>query len=386
MNSNSQLEVHPDAEILNAFAEQGLATPERTHVLAHLAACGRCRQVVYLAQHAATDAEVPARVAPTIHAKRSQPWFANWRFVWIPAAALAAALALVVTFHPRHAATGPEVAKVAPENEGNSPAHALPEQAKGAVLHPPAVAAGSMPMAKSMKGVGHRATSGVAVGSGGGSSYGRVAEPGSLGLAGSAGDEAQVAAGPPPAPMIATQPDAPQFKPEPAVAAWQQEQQRRVDSLSSAGPVAKAAQPRMRETSDKSQASRTTSVSTTMPWSETAPPPSSSYGAAMQQLSIAEMPGPKAHKSIKLPSGQMAVSTAIVEKRILAVDLAGTLYLSTDIGKHWQTVAQQWTGRAIEVRAPKAFSDPNSQAVAFDLVNDSGLTWVSADGNTWKAK
>jgi hypothetical protein len=53
MNSTSQLDLHPDADSLNAFAEQALAVPEREQILAHLAGCSRCRQVIFLAQQAA---------------------------------------------------------------------------------------------------------------------------------------------------------------------------------------------------------------------------------------------------------------------------------------------------------------------------------------------
>ena len=53
MTPTPQLELHPDADSLNAFVEQALAGSEREQVQAHLAACSRCRQVIYLAQEAA---------------------------------------------------------------------------------------------------------------------------------------------------------------------------------------------------------------------------------------------------------------------------------------------------------------------------------------------
>jgi len=39
---------HPDADLLSAFAENALPEAERKHVLAHLADCGGCREVVFL--------------------------------------------------------------------------------------------------------------------------------------------------------------------------------------------------------------------------------------------------------------------------------------------------------------------------------------------------
>ena len=44
---------HPEADLLTAFAEQALSTPERDVVLAHLALCENCREVVALALPAA---------------------------------------------------------------------------------------------------------------------------------------------------------------------------------------------------------------------------------------------------------------------------------------------------------------------------------------------
>lgn len=41
--------VHPEADVLAAFTEQALSTTERDGVLAHLALCGDCREVVTLA-------------------------------------------------------------------------------------------------------------------------------------------------------------------------------------------------------------------------------------------------------------------------------------------------------------------------------------------------
>ncbi len=52
--------VHPDADLLTAFAEQSLSGSERENVLAHLAACGDCREVVALA---APELEVVAQAS-----------------------------------------------------------------------------------------------------------------------------------------------------------------------------------------------------------------------------------------------------------------------------------------------------------------------------------
>ncbi len=64
MTATSQHGFHPDAESLSAFSEQALARRERVEVLAHLAVCGRCREVVALAREAA-DADEANAAAPT---------------------------------------------------------------------------------------------------------------------------------------------------------------------------------------------------------------------------------------------------------------------------------------------------------------------------------
>jgi carboxypeptidase family protein/photosynthesis system II assembly factor YCF48-like protein/putative zinc finger protein len=48
---------HPDADVLSAFAENALSPGERARVLAHLADCGECRQILFLSlpQPAATQ-------------------------------------------------------------------------------------------------------------------------------------------------------------------------------------------------------------------------------------------------------------------------------------------------------------------------------------------
>ena len=49
MSVKNQHEIHPDAEMLGAFAEQALSATERDGVLQHLALCEDCRDVVALA-------------------------------------------------------------------------------------------------------------------------------------------------------------------------------------------------------------------------------------------------------------------------------------------------------------------------------------------------
>jgi len=79
VNSNLQLDLHPDADSLSAFAEQALGVAEREQILAHMTRCSRCRQVIYLAQKAAQ-----AEALEALSAMPSGRWYRSWRFAWFP--------------------------------------------------------------------------------------------------------------------------------------------------------------------------------------------------------------------------------------------------------------------------------------------------------------
>ncbi len=103
---------HPDADLLGAFAEQSLSGAEREQVVAHLAACPQCRQVLALAFPALEPPE-PARAAEV-----SRAWHEWWVFRWGGlAAALAVILIAVYLARPR-ARMGQEAE--APEKTGET--------------------------------------------------------------------------------------------------------------------------------------------------------------------------------------------------------------------------------------------------------------------------
>jgi photosystem II stability/assembly factor-like uncharacterized protein len=71
----------------------------------------------------------------------------------------------------------------------------------------------------------------------------------------------------------------------------------------------------------------------------------------------------------------------------VAVDGTGAVYLSEDAGSHWESVAKQWSGRVVAVRMQTAAGlVVPVQSAVFEIVNDRGQVWVSADGRAWKAK
>ncbi len=114
--------------------------------------------------------------------------------------------------------------------------------------------------------------------------------------------------------------------------------------------------------------------------------------------------------SATLPSGLAPVSTAAGRHRMLAIDIAGSLFVSDNANGNWEQVVPQWSGRAVTVRARQnpqgngavgapaaaeraeakssgrdggAVASPASPE-AFELWNDGGQVWVSADGRNWK--
>jgi hypothetical protein len=83
---------HPDADLLTAFAERSVAARERQRVLAHLATCVDCREVVALA--APDAAEDLAAVAP---AAGTRSWLPSFQMNFLRWGAVAAAVVLVAT-------------------------------------------------------------------------------------------------------------------------------------------------------------------------------------------------------------------------------------------------------------------------------------------------
>lgn len=128
---------------------------------------------------------------------------------------------------------------------------------------------------------------------------------------------------------------------------------------------------------------------------------------------------------VRLPSGLMAVSSAALLHRWVAIDSTGSVFLSQDGGKHWEPVHPLWAGKAIRVEAPpvsldaisagtqpvpsepvrlavptvpgrqkgnvepspapdQAEASPPVPPMLFRLVTDRHRTWVSADGRLWR--
>ena len=363
MNSNLQLDLHPDADSLNAFAEQALGVAEREQILAHMTRCSRCRQVIYLAQKAA---EAEALEAPS--AMPSGRWYKSWRFAWVPAAALAAALALVVTFYPRHTAPAPEIAKAVPQSA--QPAHVPQPQASAeAALKPaPPVAANSAVGSQRFAAL-LRSPKEPALETAPPAAPGAVAQP--IEESNAARTYSTGSA------QVRTQQQFPaQFNPEPAVDALRQ-RQRMTGALSASANTTAVPEESMKAAMDRAPAGRSLPAFAAVSHTAKQGAPVASFGIDAQEAVGGSAASRNANPP-ELPSGLGVISTATIRLRTLAIDQAGTLFLSDDAGKHWQSVMPRWTGRAVALHI-----EARADGAVFQLTNAAGFSWTSADGKTW---
>jgi len=412
MSVKNQHEIHPDAEMLGAFAEQALGERERAEVLEHLAVCGRCRQVVALANEAA-GAEVAARRhAPA----RPRVWLRSWGLALAPLAAVAAAAVFAIYVHERDVERNAEVARV--ERQQASEKAPMPSQAQVPATPSPASPV-EQPAPTERPGLARRAP---------------VAEP----------DERASA----PAPEAANVPLSSREEPAPP-AADAQGPDVGTQGMTGAGyapagtPVDKTTRAeiavydeerkkdaeREMEARDKhlftakrktpadehgssggaagsGTAGSSEQVVVTDQQLQTQPAPATSAGALMRFRSSG-LSGIMAPNAVHLPSELPAVSIAHAGEWMLAIDNAGALFFSEDSGANWEPVTKQWTGRAVLVRRsaspkPEEAAPPAAKRespgdtsgsgtvsesdTVFELFNDHGQVWMSTDGKIWAAR
>jgi len=410
MNPINQSGTHPDAESLTAFVEQSLSSVERAHILAHMAECSRCRQVVFLAQQA-TDAEQPTQVPveKTAAGKTDLALvFGGWRWAWIPVAAMAGFVGFAVIVHHAYH-SGPEEETARNKQQVEDIEGALSAKAtKGPETRQPpklddskslsAVHLGSA--APGAKGVNEKESArprdekkaaekdelkksvdamNAEVAVAGGAIHGTLKARAKSAMGGPMAQNQlqenyasqQNALAPGSEAYMANKPSA-QAAPRPVV--------HPPETAESEVP------------SPERQASAAFTAPAPASQAEAVPAPQKKMApVAAQSLGlVSDEIGELKAADVKLPSGLGALSVARTGQRTIAIDSAGTLYLSDDGGKHWQPVQTQWSGRAVLV---KTTQQPATQAavmagqnIQFELVNDKLQTWVSADGNTWTEK
>lgn len=355
MSEIRQLDIHPDAESLNAFAENALAVDERERVATHLAVCGYCREVVFLAQDAAEEME-PALVAVAAAADVERDrWYKNWRLAWIPAAALAASVTVAYVVHVQRVMPATQLAQIerrsAPPGVDTVKGVAAPEKKAPAVE-------------KDMSSAETTRRTAAA----------KANEP-----MNTKENALQTPAG-----------AAPGLRPMPESTARQQQQEAAEARNELQAFAAKRAMPEGRADRAEQMQGQLQVAAAPMQKTEVAPRFATSSAGAERGIGgslVAYLSKPAA-----LPTGLPVISTATVQKLMLAVDKAGSVYTSSDAGAHWESVAKQWSGRAVAVRT-KATAMTNAahdggtpEQKMFELVNDQGQVWVSADGRSWKAE
>lgn len=120
-------EVHPEADMLTAFAEQALSGTEREGVMRHLARCGDCREVVALSIPPTVDARTQTEVAAETSARQGsgaeRAWFGWPQLRWAAMAAGVAFVASVLILRPeKQSETTTAVAPQAPSLHSQPPA------------------------------------------------------------------------------------------------------------------------------------------------------------------------------------------------------------------------------------------------------------------------
>jgi hypothetical protein len=94
LKATPQPEVHPDPDLLAAFAEKSLGDRERAPLLEHLAQCSECREIVSLAQPQFELERVAAVAAATMPAPVRPSWLRGPIFRWTALAACGAVIAV----------------------------------------------------------------------------------------------------------------------------------------------------------------------------------------------------------------------------------------------------------------------------------------------------
>jgi hypothetical protein len=446
MTPGAQPVLHPDENLLAAFAEHSLAAPERAGVMEHLSTCARCRDIVFLTRQA-TEADANAVAAS--QAQRSR----NWNWGWLMAAgALATALVFGSISLLRHSeklaaplqsaavpppASAPEAGIAPPTAQEIAPApDSIPEKhvprptapplAKHhptvEVIEPPEVAmagaaplppprAGSFATAAPPKnsmtknneaargkvgaaGFANGVVGGVAAGSGGGIGSGVAGRVPSSAVTGHAsiatgGFGSAAGAAPPGNAAPNSQSTKLDFK-------LQVGKSTTVVDVAAAEPLLHT------EAAD---------LSTTFPMEQLQGMPATlslQHGEVVRCVAAA-------CSSVK-PSSKRVVSLASDARIALAVDAGGALFLSHDQGRHWAKTPVQWNGKAVAISisssvengnnrkpilakmAPPAGNfdrnpvvDKSLRAAAtpsvFELRNKKGQVWLSTDeGQTWRLK
>jgi hypothetical protein len=388
MKPTIQLGAHPDAERLTAFAEQLLSGAEREQILAHMATCNRCREVVFLTQRMMEPEKLASATEPQ-ESVRPTPrcWFGGWRWAWVPTAALAGFIGFAVLQHQRRAAVSqPEMAQnVSPAETTPSVQQQAPrrEETKGMSAarrradRDAEVSSGALDrkdkatQKKDELAKGSDLLSAVAPDVSGESAHRKL----------SARAKSSTIGGP------MTQNQAQQQNNAPPQQQDYANEVRPTGTLfdSADKPVPAPVPPGGASESVTVQAEQGPILASATPATapEIATAPKATQSVVLSNMKTARLIEGRS----ALPSELGILSEAKAAKTRIAIDTAGALFLSEDGGKHWQPVKAQWTGRAVllKVRPTTGVSGGmlRQSTPQFRLTTDKLETWISEDGKTW---
>jgi hypothetical protein len=388
MKPTIQLGAHPDAESLTAFAEQLLSGAEREQILAHMATCNRCREVVFLTQRMMEPEKLASATEPQ-ESVRPTPrcWFGGWRWAWVPTAALAGFIGFAVLQHQRRAAVSqPEMAQnVSPAETTPSVQQQAPrrEETKGMSAarrradRDAEVSSGALDrkdkatQKKDELAKGSDLLSAVAPDVSGESAHRKL----------SARAKSSTIGGP------MTQNQAQQQNNAPPQQQDYANEVRPTGTLfdSADKPVPAPVPPGGASESVTVQAEQGPILASATPATapEIATAPKATQSVVLSNMKTARLIEGRS----ALPSELGILSEAKAAKTTIAIDTAGALFLSEDGGKHWQPVKAQWTGRAVllKVRPTTGVSGGmlRQSTPQFRLTTDKLETWISEDGKTW---
>ncbi|HXS75917.1 MAG TPA: zf-HC2 domain-containing protein [Terracidiphilus sp.] len=386
---------HPDAEVLTAFAERLLSDIEREQVLAHMAVCGRCREVAFLAQRAIeADPTVAIKAIAGPGQKLGAGWLTVWRWSWAPVAALAGIVGFAVLHHVRRT----EV-----------PQTQVAQQAPSPVTMPSAAATKSggtsddqrqQSEAEVKRKLGPRErtdhVAGVVRRSLDQKHESVTEEKDELAKATDLPSSAPVSGG------VAQGAIAPRSKESSVGGPMVQNQVGLLNNaqLQHRSYPEEARQIRRLTDAANKPASRDAQIGAASESVSVQPEgtlePASAVPSTSPQLAV-EKDGMQVALSNKklaktaqldLPSGLGVLAEAAAGKKIIALDTVGSLFLSDDGGKHWKPVNPRWTGRAVSVKvrptADRFGGNMLTKGVAeFELITDQLEKWLSEDGQKW---
>ena len=401
---------HPDSEVLNAFIEGALRERERLECVSHIAECGRCRDIVFLAQ--------PPQALPAVVALK-RPWYFQ-----IPAlgGALAACLVIAVFSLYKFQPAEPKLSTKRVESAGSAAkptsAALLPSTVKDAGRNVELPTANAKPRLKS------RSSQAVAV---------RSAEVESAKVTAPvpAPASSPVVGGlPPPYMPEATQPqpdataqnvlplsgrDAVSVQALPMIPFAKRSSSGEIkgsvtdvagDPISGAAVTVRALTGMAHETTKTDPLGQflitglppgkygvqieSTGFVTSSSQVELGSKDQTTLAAILNVGSIAQTVEVTAAspnitseadtiRSETLSGKRPLANTVSNGTRIIAIDAAGTLYFSHKEGRRWKAIKPKWLGKVAQIAVISAGTAPH-----FQLTTDSGALWFSSDGTHWQ--